>query len=188
MIEKAQETNPDPRIEYKKVKTQTIEELETETFDVVVSNFALHWVKNKEKIFDDIKRLTKKGAYLLIGTCADLPDFHKALDRELRTHFSIAETQPFYYFDQPQWTEFLNEHGWTIKAINNQFDPHPVDRKDFLTEWWGASKGRAFYGHDLSELDQGFQKSLIEKLDKQYFNGGEWLFIEETITMVAQKQ
>src|SRR5690606_1349204 len=75
MFEVAQQKYAEPRITYKKMPAEKLFELKAGNalFDAVISNWAIHWVSNKEKMMQDINDLTHPGSIFMFSTCEALP-------------------------------------------------------------------------------------------------------------------
>lgn len=66
MLEVAKKENADPKIEYRNLPMEHLEEL-TDTFDVIVSSLALHYVEDFSGVVKNIRRLLQNGGRFIFS-------------------------------------------------------------------------------------------------------------------------
>lgn len=66
MLVKARKINSDPNIEYMHMAIESYD-YPIETFDVVISNLALHYIEDLDQIYEKVNRTLKKGGYFIFN-------------------------------------------------------------------------------------------------------------------------
>lgn len=191
MLETAKAENSHPKLTYMELGAERVGEL-TQNFDVVHSNFVLHWVEDKDAVFQGLDKVTHKGSYFVLGTCQALPNLLMDIDVFMRQEFEVAAEakSPFHYLDLRGWVNLLHKYGWRIEAASVKHDNHYTgDAQEFLEHWVTASSQKICYGHGYNELTSARKKALLTMaLEKYAFqNERSFLFQEETLLLVARK-
>ena len=103
MIEEAKRRNPSERIEYRVCDIHEFDYPE-ETYELVVSNLVLHYIKDLQQIYRLIHRTLKPGGVLLFNI--EHPTFTAGVNQQ----FSADGTWPVtdYYYPGVRTTHFLN--------------------------------------------------------------------------------
>jgi trans-aconitate methyltransferase len=73
MIREAIRTNKDPRIKFTTLDIMRFDTLVSRKFDAITSNWALHWIFDKDSLFESLNLVSQPGCFMLIGTCERLP-------------------------------------------------------------------------------------------------------------------
>lgn len=197
MLETARRENADPRILYKELSPEKVGNLGM-VFDVVCSNYALHWIENKQAVMEGLNKVTCKGSYLMMGTCQDLPQILWDVDTFMRREFKIGEDvpAPFHYLDLVDWANLLQKYGWRIEAVHAKHDDHYASNaREYLEHWVAASTQKICYGNwydDLSDNQKNLMlKDILAKYryhdDKDKDGESALLFKEETLLLVARR-
>lgn len=196
MLETARRENADPKIQYKELNAEKIGDL-GKVFDLVCSNFVLHWVENKQAFMNGLNKVTRKGSYLVLGTCQDLPAILWDVDAFMRREFAVGKdvAAPFHYLDLVAWGNLLQENGWRLEAVHAKHDDHYAsDVREYLEHWVAASTQKICYGNwfdDLSDNQKNLMvREILEKYryhDDQDKNVQSLLFKEETLLLVARR-
>lgn len=188
MIAIAEENSADSKIKYQICDIDCVDVL-TGTFDLVLANYSLHWIKNKELLLNQLKSLTSVESLFLISTCEKLPSLLWDIDEHLRTELNVSVEKPFWYLTKDEWKKIMAEHGWKLMDFDVSQDPHTVVRgQEFLKQWYASSSGKAFYNRNLKMLPFSFTDALMKKLDRIYgVTDEKWEFKEDTLLMVFQR-
>ena len=190
MINAALLQNSDSRIEYRVLGIENIGEIQGHTADIVIAHWCLHWIKDKNRLFNDLVRCSNKGSLFLISTCERLPDLLQIIDDEIRSHLEIEEPSPFHYLNASQWNAIIQDtDSWEVAFCETESIAHEVTAGlDFLRIWFSASTGSAFYGRTLESLSSEFLDGLITLLDGKFKERqGTWTFIEDTLFLIVQR-
>lgn len=197
MIQIAEESHAHPLVTYKKLMAESLMHLVeegTEPFDAVLSNWALHWVSDKNKMFEAVNKLTKPGSFFMISTCERLPSILTHIDVYIRNEFRISGTgqSPFFYLTAPEWEELLDRHGWRVIGQKVYTTPHEVENAEvYLDHWFTASATKFMYGKHLAELSPLSRNDLVWAMEREFpsprYEGG-LRFTEDVMFMVAQKK
>lgn len=138
MIAVAEASHAHPLVTYKKLAAEDVEALsaEAQIYDVVLSNWALHWVSDKDRFFEGLKSITQSGSYMVFGTCERLPTILTRIDNYIRNEFRIpqAKDSPFFYLDADGWRAILEKHGWVIKEVKRYTAHHEVESAETYLE------------------------------------------------------
>lgn len=153
MINTAKERNADEKIEYLVTAVEDYD-YPVDTFDIVISSLALHYVESIEDIFDKIYRTLKsKGVFVLsiehpifTASCTEAwivddkgNKQHWAIDNyfiegEIHTSFLVDNVVKYHRTFETLISTLLNK-GFTIKGLK---EPKPTDEMlkefPFMTE------------------------------------------------------
>lgn len=191
MIQCAKARFSNKKIKYQIKKIEKTDTLKLKTVDFILSNYSIHWIKNKTKVLQALNKKSKKGTLLLIGTVEALPNMLETIDRYLRKAWGIKKRSPHHYLNKNHWIRLLDKFGWDILIEKQQKDLHTVKSGgSFLREWYAASAGAAFYNKDVNELKGTTIKKLEELLSDQYGanKNTEWVYEEQTFLFIARKR
>ncbi len=191
MIHEAIRTNKDPRIKFTTLDIMRLNTLISRKFDAITSNWALHWIADKDALFESLNLLSQHKSLMLIGTCERLPTILADFDIEIRKQLNPPSTLPLYYLDKADWVSLVNRYGWTVLGSKTSTETRAVPSDgSYIKEWYAASTGRAFYGKTLEELSPGFLENLKTEIHARYSSpGGEsWNFTEDVLLLVLQRE
>ncbi len=194
MITVAREKYADPRIACIQSTAEELGKLKIDGTPIgaVMSNWALHWVSDKQRLMQDLAAMTAPGSYFVFSTCQDLPALLKMVDAYVRNEFRIENVKsPFHYLTAPEWQDLLAAHGWRIRAINAYTVGHEVpDTQKYLEHWFTASTAKFLYGRHLIELTPWAHSDLVWMMNRafpseKYPEG--MLFTEDVMFVVAER-
>ena len=195
MLTVARERYADPRITYIQSVAEELSRLKIEgaPLDAVLSNWALHWVSDKQMLMKDINALTKSGSYFVFSTCEALPALLQMVDAYVRGEFRLDKVQsPFYYLNAQEWRGLLDKYGWDIRGIKAYTVGHEVpDTQKYLEHWFTASTAKFLYGRHLVELSSWAHSDLIWMMNRAFpseKNPEGMLFTEDVMFVVAQRR
>lgn len=194
MMTVAREKYPDPRITWLQSTAEDMDvpAIAGKPIDAVMSNWALHWVADKQRLMQHLDEITKPGSYLLFSTCQDLPALLKMVDAYVRAEFRLDNVKsPFHYLTAAQWQDFLAEKGWRLRGLKAYTVGHEVvDTKQYLQHWFTASTAKFLYGRHLIELSPWAHSDLVWMMNRAFpshrYEEG-MLFTEDVMFMVAQR-
>jgi len=193
MVKTAAEKYGSDRITFQKFDlNKGLPKLKT-SFQLVQSNYALHWIEQKERLFKDLNKFTESGALLLIGTCTALPNIFLDIDAVLEQHGVSYSHNPYHYLNLNEWQSFLNSYGWELnssKYIEN--DEHLTEDADaFVAHWMSASTERILgQGESFTKLPAEVFSDAVRTIKEKYRykDTDRLLFTEETLLMVVRKK
>lgn len=104
----------------------------SEKFHLITSFFALHWVKNHENVFKNIKAcLDPKGTILFLIPAGGNPQIGEVFEREPWKSHIAKQEQRFQSIIADDYREFLNKQGFVQDEYHIRHYPHPFS--DILT-------------------------------------------------------
>ena len=173
MITVAEKDYDDDRIEYVQMKAEELGELVVGgyDFDVVFSNWALHWVSDKDAMMQAINKMSHKGSYFALATCQSLPKILQDVDDFVRADLLLSPKveSPFHYLTADEWRDFLASYGWEMVEQRAFRAAHFVPEcKTYLEHWFAASTAKFLYGKHLAEMSDISMQSLIWTLEQKY--------------------
>lgn len=194
MISVARDKYADPRIHYAQATAEDMAKvpLRGKPLHAVMSNWALHWVSDKENMMRDINAATQSGSYFAFSTCEALPALLQMVDAYVRAEFRIENVQsPFYYLTVPEWQSLLEKHGWKICGIKSYTVGHEVeDTQKYLEHWFTASTAKFLYGRHMVELSSWALSDLVWMMTRAFPSGRNpegMRFTEDVMFVVAQR-
>lgn len=172
MIAVAKEKYSDPRIAFKQMAADSLSQLKTEniSYNAVISNWAMHWIPDKEKMMADLNALTTPGAVLMLSTCENLPGLLTMVDEYVRNEFKITPgNSPYFYLNAAAWKDLLARHGWKIRVIEtNTLWRDVEDTRQYLEHWFTASTTKFLYGKHLVELSPWAHSDLLWVMNRAF--------------------
>ncbi len=190
MIQEANRTNKDPRIKFTTLDIMRLDTLISRKFDAITSNWVLHWIPDKDALFESLNLVSQHESLMLIGTCERLPSILEDVDIEIRKQLNPTSNLPLYYLGKEGWVSLVNQYGWTVLGSKTSIEARVVPSDgSYIKEWYAASTGKAFYGKTLEELGPDFLENLKTKIHARYSSpGGEsWNFTEDVLFLVLQR-
>ncbi len=195
MFLQAVENHKNDRIQYLKKPASHVRNMEVGTghFDLLLSHWTLHWVKDKSDLFSSMERVIDKESKLVFSTCERLPQILLDLDEYIRVELGISPygESPFHYYERTQWEGLLKENGWNIKHIENFTVDHEVDDAEtYLEHWFTASTGKFTYNRHLVEISELSRNDLVWFMENKYGTGEKargLKFTEDVLFAIAEK-
>ncbi|MCW8876919.1 MAG: class I SAM-dependent methyltransferase [Kangiellaceae bacterium] len=211
MIREAREKNSHPDISYHHFDINCLEQFESEQFvsgqfDVLTSNWVLHWIKDKNTLFENIDQFSRSGSVMLLSSCERIPSILGDMDQVIRDylkldhpkpdhlkpgHLKPSRELPLYYLNAQEWCSMAESYGWSKCEVVTDIE-HRCVKSDgsYIKEWYAASAGKAFYDVPFEQFDVSFIKELTQYIHARYADvkGQNWVFTEESALMVFKKQ
>lgn len=105
-----------PRLRFVEADARRLD-LDTETFDAVFSNAALHWVKEASRAIREIHRVLRPGGRFVaeLGGRGNVRTVERALAEALAERgISAAERNPWYFPSLAEYAGLLEESGFEV--------------------------------------------------------------------------
>ena len=195
MYRQAIENHKDERIQYLKKPASHVSQMEIGAghFDLILSHWTLHWVQDKQALFESLERVIDKESKIVFSTCERLPQILTDLDEYIRVELGISPygESPFHYYDRTQWEDLLKSNGWKIACAESFTVDHMVDdAATYLEHWFTASTGKFTYNRHLVEISELSRKDLVWFMENKYGTGkkeGQLKFTEDVLFVIAEK-
>ncbi|MGE3319913.1 MAG: class I SAM-dependent methyltransferase [Candidatus Berkiella sp.] len=149
-----------------------------ETFDIVFSNFVLHWIPNPQAILNKLAMALRPNGRLAIQLVFDHPDFVK----EVTLASQVTEEKVlkrYQLFPKDQWEAMVKKSGLTIDSISAA-DDYFFENLNAFFDWWEATTHGTF-------SRQGIPQQIKQSYEKEYEQGLH-LYGKETLVLVASKR
>ncbi|QPQ36077.1 class I SAM-dependent methyltransferase [Lysinibacillus sp. JNUCC-52] len=159
-------------------------------FDAVFSNAALHWMKQQEKVIDNIYRALKQhGRFVAeMGGQGNIASIVGALRQSMEELQLPYEEQyfPWYFPASEEYQSMLENVGFTVQLITLYERPTPLQGDDGLRNWLVM-----FSNNILQQLNDD-EKELVyakceELLKPTYYQDKQWIADYWRLRFVATK-
>lgn len=185
----------DDRIEYHEMGAEDILSLKDKIppLDAVFSNWAIHWIEDKDKLLSDLEHMTSDAPYLMLSTCERLPEILVDIDQYVRAELLMPQSTayPWHYLTRDEWVALLEKHGWTMTEVKNYTTPHYApNAREYLEHWFAASTAKFLYGRQMEQISDLSLSDITWFIEQKYGTPnreGGLAFEEDVIFMVAQK-
>lgn len=143
---------------------------DSQPFDAVFSNAALHWIKPPESVVESMSRALKPGGRFVAefggkGNIASILD--------------ATRHNPWYFPGIAEYSSMLERHGLEVTQAALFDRPTPVEGESGLREWL-----QMFYKPSLSsEVVENAERKLRPKL----FRDGTWTIDYRRLRIVAKR-
>jgi trans-aconitate methyltransferase len=107
------------------------------TFDAVFSNAVLHWVRDQDKMLEQVHRVLKRGGRFVaeMGGHGNIAAIHVALVSVLEKHgLAQREKSENYFPTAESYSERLKRHGFEVEQI--ALIPRPTRLPESGMEGW----------------------------------------------------
>lgn len=173
MISTAKNQYAHPKIEYILLKAENLSALAdmNNAFDIVVSNWAVHWIEDKQAMLSHVKNLLKKNGLFFMSTCEKLPEILSDVDTFIRDELKHIKSliNPFHYLKAPQWRALLNEHEYHVICKYKANITHEENNAyHYLKHWFAASTGKFAYSKQIEEFNPLSIDTLLSFIEKKY--------------------
>lgn len=149
-----------------------------EQFDVVFSNFVLHWIPNPQIVLNNLASLLRPNGRLAIQLVFDHPDFVKEITLASQQNDETV-LKRYHLFSKDEWQAMIVKTGLTVDTI----EPSPdyfFENLNAFFDWWEATTHGTFSRHGIPE-------DIKSKYEKQYTQGLH-LYGKETLVLLARKR
>lgn len=194
MIATAKNQYAHEKIEYIRLKAEDMMTLldNTDPFDIVVSNWAVHWVEDKNKMMKNIKTLLKKEGLFFMSTCEKLPEILNDIDVFIRDELKHKTTllNPFHYLKSNQWKTLLGESQYDVVCEYKANILHEEsDAYGYLKHWFAASTGKFAYNKQIEEFNPLSIDTLLNYIEKKYNHSARkaGLAFQENVLFLASR-
>lgn len=200
MVEAAEKNYPRDGVTYRRASAETLPDfVGTEEcwsrwgFDAAISNWAVHWIPDKDKFLDGLEQLVAPNGYFMFSTCERLPKILVDVDNYIKQEFRIqGAPSPFFYLDKNQWIALLEARGWEIvKAVATPIAHEVQSAEQYLSHWFTASATKFMYGKHLVELSDISRSDLLLFMQRSYpsqANKDGLVFNEDGLFIIARKR
>ena len=148
-------------------------------YDLIFSNYVLHWVKNKEIVFQQAKKYLKKDGVLAFAmptkqkNSEDVEATKKTLSQEFREDLQMN----YHYMDSTDLHTFASTYGFEIQHFSIEKTNFTFESVHNIVDFLRAnSPGKLF---DESHFD-------IEAM-KEYYCGNLYVFSNPILIAVLKK-
>lgn len=163
MLEKAKKTNPSIKF-VKGFAPNDLGKLDKK-FDLVFSNACIHWIKEQEKLIDEVyAKLNSGGTFAVQIPLTNESQFYKLLYSLIDEKWtSLQSINNFHNFNQTDYYNTLISRFNSVSIWKTDYY-HIVDNKNMIVEWYKGS-GLKPYLESLTETDKShFINDLTEKM------------------------
>ncbi len=136
--------------------------------DTLVSNLALQWCQNLEKVFDGFNNILKKNGKLFFTTFG--PATLKELKCSWKTVDDYSHVNEFYSTDQLK--VFLQQGGFEkIQIESKRYNSNYRTVTELMRELKGIGAHNVLSGRNRKLTSKGQMKNMIEAYEKYRTNG-----------------
>ena len=113
---------------------------DTEQYDAVFSNAALHWILDQQKVTQRMFNALKPGGRLVVelGGQGNVQRIREALSEVLLLHHytQLAQTSVWYFPSVGQYTTLLEQYGLQVQQAQHYARPTPLtDAENGIKDW-----------------------------------------------------
>lgn len=159
-------------------------------FDAVFSNAALHWMKQQDKVIQNIYNALKPNGRFVaeMGGHGNIASIRGALKQSMAAlDFSyIDEYFPWYFPTEEEYQAKLESVGFTVETMYLYERPTPLQGEDGLRNWLKMFSNNLLQHLTDTEKEQVYAK-CEELLKPTYFHGDEWIADYCRLRFVAYK-
>lgn len=135
----------------------SIENYESATrFDLIYSNYVLHWVQNKEAVLTKIKKLLQPSGRFVMQCITGTPEILQDL-KMLSTSFKESVMDTFPITSEEEWMHIIQKTGFKVNKKEAVNDFVFSSLEEFL-QWWEATTHGMFHRGQLTEKHLHFLK------------------------------
>lgn len=162
----------------------------THQFDAVFSNAALHWMKQQDKVIDNIYRaLKQQGRFIAeMGGQGNIASIVGALRKSL-TELQLPYEEhffPWYFPAAEEYQKRLERAGFTVEMITLYERPTKLQGDDGLRNWLVMFSDNVL--QHLSDHEKELVYAKCEQLLKpDYYQDKQWIADYRRLRFVATK-
>ncbi|WP_237051147.1 class I SAM-dependent methyltransferase [Loigolactobacillus backii] len=143
------------------IKNVLLPVMQTERYDVVFSNAVFHWIKDQDKLLQNIFTLLKANGQLIceFGAAGNIARIQQAFQHEL-TQLDREYHSPFFFPTRLDYATLLRSHQFKVEEIT------VYDRPTVLAGGAAGLKNwiEQFFATDLFKLSQAKQTLIIHNM------------------------
>jgi trans-aconitate methyltransferase len=155
-------------------------------FDAVLSNAALHWMRQSDAVLKGVRRALKPGGRLVaeFGGAGNVASVAEALIETLsRRDIDGRALVPWYYPTPEQYRRLLEANGFAVDSI--ELIPRPTPIPGELADWLDTFAGSFLSAVPMSERD-AVKREVAERLaPKLRDRSGKWILDYVRLRVVA---
>lgn len=159
MIEQAKHSFPAVKFLTKDILT--VDSFE-ETYDVVFSNAAFHWILDQERLVENIGRLLRPNGVLIceFGAKGNIKSIEEAFKKEM-IKLGIEPEQKFCFPSKEAFQQLLEKNHFKVEQLSEFDRPTPLNQgKAGLRIWL-----EQFYADELGKLTKEQRASVLENMN-----------------------
>ena len=184
MIAKARKEHPQVAFEVR----DALQLLWREAWDVVFSNAVFHWIKDHNRLLENIYRALKPGGIVVCecGARGNIAAIEGAFSKSMGEQ-GIAYASKFNFPSKEQFERNLRQTGFHIQKLEDFDRPTPLQEgREGLGLWVGQ-----FYASELAPLPRKAREAVCDRmqalLESALWNGKQWVADYRRLRAVAQK-
>jgi len=152
--------------------------------DAILSNAALHWVRNAEGVAASVARALKPGGRFVaeLGGHGNIQSVIDALRAVLGPNVKF----PWYFPAIGEYTSILERHGLEVREARLFDRPTQVEGEDGFENWLAVFARGALGDADRRREKEMF-KAVAERLRESHYRDGVWTLDYRRLRLVAVK-
>ncbi|MFJ5789661.1 class I SAM-dependent methyltransferase [Lysinibacillus sp. NPDC093197] len=162
----------------------------THQFDAVFSNAALHWMKQQDKVIENIYRALKPhGRFVAeMGGKGNIASIVGALRKSMEELQLPFEEQyfPWYFPTADEYQTMLENAGFSVQMITLYERPTPLQGDDGLRNWLVMFSNNVLQHLSVDEKELVYAK-CEELLKPNYYEDKQWIADYWRLRFVATK-
>ncbi|WP_129716441.1 trans-aconitate 2-methyltransferase [Pedobacter sp. SYP-B3415] len=160
-------------------------------FDAIFSNATLHWIKEQEKVTENMFSALKRGGRLVaeLGGKDNVQSMMSAIARAAKTlGLEKKLVSDFWYFPSvAEYTTLLEKHGFAIEHAWLFDRPTKLNGEDGMLAWLEQFPAQAFEKMTQAEK-QRVQQQTVAILKETNFVDGAWVADYKRLRIKAWKR
>ena len=156
-------------------------------FDAVLSNAALHWMRQPDAVLKGVRRALKPHGRLVaeLGGAGNVASVMQALIEALgRRGVNGRALVPWYYPTPDEYRALLEVNGFTVNSI--ELIPRPTTIPGELSDWLDTFAGSFLSAVPISERD-AVKREIAERLAPRFKDhSGKWTLDYVRLRVVAR--
>ena len=155
-------------ITYSSDSAENLTNIESNSIDIIYSNYVIHWVKNKKKMLSELYRCMVPDGYCIFEFIESLPLFLKEITLLTGTSGENLISK-FYCPNKKGWIELFALFDFKVDYIDLPILEYNFDSLEHFLDWWEGTTNGAFL---RTNIPKASMKLLHETYaDKINFQG-----------------
>ncbi len=158
------------------------------SFDAILSNAALHWMRDADAVIDGMWRALKPGGVVVaeMGGYGNVATVHKALYAALaRLGINASDRDPWYFPHPVAYRAKLAEAGFQVRQID--LIERPTTLPGDVGDWLETFAGHYLVGFDAASRGQVIDEVRTEVAPTLRRSDGVWVVDYVRLRFVADK-
>ncbi|MEM7121973.1 MAG: class I SAM-dependent methyltransferase [Pseudomonadota bacterium] len=149
-----------PQLTFAVGRGEAMPKVASGSFDLVYSNYAIQWIREKDRLLEEIWRCLKPGGRIALEMPAATTDVFEEV-MAIAVGCKKNPLDSVYFVGENEWLPLLRAQGFSIQRSESFCNAMPFASAEAFYDWWEGTTHGAFQRSQISADERpGFEATF----------------------------